>query len=89
MSGSANFCDSSGQVCSDYADITTSVNIFVSGDSVNDSVRPYVSVSFYKAGRYVGNGQLSGQIPVSGWVRGNWAYINGSGYLTGDVFITE
>lgn len=89
MSGSANLCDSSGEICSGYTSITTWANIFVNGNSVNDWVHPYVNVSFYKAGRYVGSAQMNGQIPVSGWVNGKWIDINGSGYLTGDVLVTE
>ncbi|MDD5630323.1 MAG: hypothetical protein PHU21_14760 [Elusimicrobia bacterium] len=89
VSGSANLCDSSGQVCSGYTTITTWANLFVNGDFVNDWVRPYVNVSFYKAGRYVGSAQLSGSVPVSGWVSGNWVHVSGSGYLSGSVLVTE
>ena len=89
VSGYANLCDSSGQVCSGYTNITTWANIFVNNNFVSDWVRPYVNVSFYKAGRYVGSAQLNGSIPVSGWVNGNFINLSGSGYLSGDVLVTD
>jgi hypothetical protein len=89
MSGYANLCDSSGQVCSGYTTITTYASFFVNGNFINDWLRPNVNVSFYKAGLYVGSAMMSGQIPVSGGVNGNWVNVNGSGYLNGDVLVTE
>ncbi|MBI5240349.1 MAG: hypothetical protein HY926_07735 [Elusimicrobia bacterium] len=89
LRGSANICDPSGQVCSGYTTITTWSNVFVNGNFVTDWLRPYLNVSFYKGGRYVGSGQVSGSIPVSGWVNGNWVFLNGSGYLDGNVLVNE
>jgi hypothetical protein len=89
VNGSANICDSSGQVCSGYTTVTTWANVFVNGNYVSDWLRPSVSVSFYKGGRYVGSGQVTGSIPVSGFVNGNWVHLTGSGYLNGDVFVNE
>jgi hypothetical protein len=89
VNGSANFCDSTGQVCSGYTTVTTWANIFVHGDYVSDWLRPSVNVSFYKGGRYVGSGQVTGSIPVSGFLNGNWIHLTGSGSLDGNVYINE
>jgi hypothetical protein len=89
VNGSANICDSSGQVCSGYTTVSTWANVFVNGNYVSDWLRPNVSVSFYKGGRYVGSGQISGSIPVSGFLNGDWVHLSGSGYLSGDVFVNE
>ena len=89
MNGSANICDSTGQVCSGYTTVTTWANVFVNGNYVSDWLRPNVSVSFYKGGRYVGSGTVTGSIPVSGFVNGNWVHLNGSGYLDGNIVVNE
>ena len=89
MNGSANLCDSTGQVCSGYTTVTTWANVFVNGSHVSDWLRPNVSVSFYKGGRYVGSGYVTGSIPVSGFVNGNWVHLSGSGYLDGNIVVNE
>jgi len=89
FTSNVNLCDSSGQVCSGYTAVTSWANLYVNGNFVNDWLRPNASAAFYKDGRYVGTTQLSGTIPVSGWVNGNWVNISGSGYLTGDLYLTQ
>ena len=89
LHGSTNLCDSSGQICSGYTTISTYSNLFVNGNFVSDWVRPYVSVSFYKAGRYVGSAQINGSVSVTGWVNGNWVNVNGYGNLSGSLYVTE
>ena len=44
--------------------------------------------SFYKDGRYAGSARVEGSVFLTGWVNGDWVYVNGSGDLTGNVLIT-
>ena len=85
FSGYANICDSTGKICTGYIPITFVSTIFINDNFVSAVVRPDVPVSFYKDGRYIGTTQLTGNIPVSGWLNAGWARLNGYGALTGDL----
>ena len=88
LTGRADFCDSSGQVCSGATSITASANLFLNSDFASGYVRPSADVAFYKDGHYVGSGRLDGNIFVSGNKIGDVLYLSGSGTLTGDVSVS-
>ncbi len=56
---------------------------------VSESVRVSERVSVYKNGRYVGTTTVTGTIRVTGWVSGNWLRLDGSGRISGGIFVRE
>ncbi len=56
---------------------------------ISESVRVSERVSIYKNGRYVGSTTVTGTIRVSGWISGNWLRLDGSGTISGSLFVRE
>ena len=91
FNGSTRVEGDNGKITSDYFSINQSEHFWLNGPSshVSGYVRPNVSVSLYKDGKYIGQGYVSGTIHVSGWNNNGWVNLSGSGQLTGDVSITD
>ncbi|MDT8287610.1 MAG: hypothetical protein RQ748_10900 [Elusimicrobiales bacterium] len=90
FSGYTTVRDSSGRVTSNSVRVSSYEGIWLRpGQYVNHSVRPNVSVSLYKDGKYAGSTTVSGYISVSGWPSSNYVTLNGSGYVEGSLYITE
>lgn len=53
------------------------------------SVRVSAYVNLYRDGKYIGSTNVSGYIPVSGWINGSWVNLSGYGSLTGSVFVRD
>ncbi|HBE87806.1 MAG TPA: hypothetical protein DDW67_01500 [Elusimicrobia bacterium] len=90
FSGYTTVRDSSGRVTSNSVRISSYEGIWLRpGQYVHHSVRPNVSVSLYRDGKFVGSTYVSGYISVSGWPSSNYVTLNGSGHVEGSLYITE
>ncbi|KAF0127217.1 MAG: hypothetical protein FD189_430 [Elusimicrobia bacterium] len=90
FSGYTTVRDSSGRVTSNSVRVSSYEGLWLRpGQYIHHSVRPNMSVSLYKDGKYVGSTTVSGYISVSGWPSSNYVTLNGSGYLEGSLYITE
>lgn len=90
FSGYATVRDSSGRVTSNSVRISSHEGIWLRpGQYVHHGVRPNVSVSLYKDGRYAGSTHVSGYISVSGWPSSNYVTLSGSGYVEGGLYLAD
>jgi hypothetical protein len=90
FSGYTTVRDSSGRVTSNSVRVSVYEGVWLRPNQyVHHSLRPNVSVSLYKDGKYVGSTYVSGYISVSGWPSSSYVSLNGSGYLEGSLYITE
>jgi hypothetical protein len=72
------------QYVSVYCSFWANPNQFIS-----QTVYPNISMSVYKEGKYIGNIYTNGSINISGWGNSNYVSLNGSGYLTANLYVTE
>jgi len=56
---------------------------------ISEYVRVSQYVSVYKNGRYVGSTNVTGTIRVSGWLSGKWLRLDGSGTISGSLFVRD
>ncbi len=90
FSGYTTVRDSSGRVTSNSVRVSSYEGIWLRpGQYVHHSVRPNVSVTLYKDGKYAGSTYISGYISVSGWPSSNYVTLNGSGYVEGSLYIAD
>ncbi|MFA6004744.1 MAG: hypothetical protein WC881_11835 [Elusimicrobiota bacterium] len=85
LRGNATLTDATGQIRSQFTWITVAGDIYVSGGFVSAWARPNTQVHFYKNGKYAGSAWIRGDVPVNGWVSGNWLNLSGFGQLSGQL----
>ena len=83
LTGWASFRDSSG-----YINESASMWIYPN-QHVFQTVRPNVYAQFYRNGKPLGAVYMTGSVSVSGWPSGNYVSLNGSGYLTGSIYVED
>ncbi|OGR88089.1 MAG: hypothetical protein A3J74_08540 [Elusimicrobia bacterium RIFCSPHIGHO2_02_FULL_57_9] len=89
LRGQTDIQDSSGRIRSGFLSVSENAYVYVSGGMVSHWVRLNTYVSFYQDGRHVGSAWVSGNIPVSGYLSGNWLSLSGSGALSGNLSISD
>jgi hypothetical protein len=89
FTGWANFRSDDGTIQSGSTSISHTEFVWVHSDHVTAHVRPWVHVSLYRNGKYLGSARLDGTIFVSGWRNGSTLHMNGSGTLSTTVWIDE
>ncbi|MDO8806517.1 MAG: hypothetical protein Q7R35_19060 [Elusimicrobiota bacterium] len=90
LSGWANFRDSSGQVTSNNSYINVYSSMWITPNQyVMQTVWPNVYTQFYYKGKPVGSASMSGSVSVSGFPSGNYVSLNGSGYLSGSIYVAD
>jgi len=90
LNGWATFRDSSGQVTSNNSYINVPASMWIYPNQyVFQTVSPNIYVQFYNQGRPVGSAYMSGSISVNGWPSGNYVTLNGSGNLTGSIYVED
>ena len=90
LTGWANFRDSSGQVTSNNSYINVMTSMFITPNQyVMQTVWPNVYTQFYYNGKPVGSASMSGSVSVSGFPSGSYVSLNGSGYLSGSIYVAE
>ncbi len=90
LNGWATFRDSSGQVTSNNSYISVPASMWIYPNQyVFQTVYPNVYAQFYNKGAPVGSTSMSGSISVNGWPSGNYVTLNGSGNLTGSIYVED
>ncbi len=90
LSGWGTFRDSSGRITSNNTHISATASFWVRpNQSVFETVRPSVYVTFYRDGRMVGSTNMTGSITVNGWPSSNYFSLSGSGYLNGSMYVED
>lgn len=90
LTGWASFRDSSGQVTSNSSYINTMAYMWITPNQyVFQSVSPNVYAQFYYKGKPVGSANMTGYISVSGFPSGNYVSLNGSGNMTGSIYVED
>lgn len=90
FSGWTTLKDPSGRITSNSVSISFSEGVWANPNQhIFQTVRPNVTVSFYKDGQYAGSTTVSGYISVSGWPSSSFINVSGSGYLEGSLYLTE
>lgn len=90
LNGWATFRDSSGQVTSNNSYISVPASMWIYPNQyVFQTVYPNVYAQFYYKGRPVGSTSMSGSISVNGWPGGSYVSLNGSGNLTGSIYVED
>lgn len=90
LTGWASFRDSSGQVTSNNSYINTMAYMWITPNQyVFQNVSPNVYAQFYYKGKPVGSANMTGFISVSGFPSGNYVSLNGSGNLTGSIYVED
>ena len=90
LSGWGTFANATGRITSSNTYINVSMATWVYPNKpIREIAWPQVNVQFYRAGQLVGSAILSGSISVSGWPSGSFFTVQGSGQLTGAVYVTE
>ncbi|MFH2202417.1 MAG: hypothetical protein ABIJ96_04845 [Elusimicrobiota bacterium] len=90
LSGSTSLFGSGG-VSAGNVRINERVSIYLREGSnyISESVQVSEYVSVYKNGRYVGSTHVTGTIRVSGWLSGKWLRLDGSGTISGSLFVQD
>jgi hypothetical protein len=90
LSGWASFRDSTGEVTSNNSYINTMAYMWITPNQyVFQSVSPNVYAQFYYKGKPVGSTSMTGYISVSGFPSGNYVSLNGSGNMTGSIYVED
>lgn len=89
FNGWADFRSDDGTIRSGSTSIHHTEMVWVHGDHVTAHVRPWVHVSLYRNGKYLGSARLDGTIFVSGWKNGPSLNMSGSGILSTTVWLNE
>ncbi len=90
LSGWASFRDSSGDVTCNNAYINTMVSMWITPNQyVFQTVWPNVYVQCSYKGKPAGSVNMSGSVSVSGFPSGNYVSLNGSGNLTGSLYVED
>jgi len=90
LTGWANFRDSSGQVTSNNSYINVPASMWITPNQyVMQTVWPNIYTQFYYKGKPVGSASMSGSVSVSGFPSGSYVSLNGSGYLSGSIFVAD
>ncbi len=90
LNGWASFRDSSGQVTSNNSYISVPASMWIYPNQyVSQTVWPNVYAQFSYKGKPAGSTSMSGSIMVSGWPSGNYVSLNGSGYLSGSIYVED
>ena len=90
LTGWASFRDSTGQVTSNNSYINTMVSMWITPNQyVFQSVYPNVYAQFYYKGKPVGSTNMTGYISVSGFPSGSSVFLNGSGNMTGSIYVED
>lgn len=90
LTGWANFRDSSGQVTSNNSYINVPASMWITPNQyVMQTVWPNVYTQFYYNGKPAGSASMSGSVSVSGFPGGNYVSLNGSGYLSGSIYVAD
>lgn len=90
LSGWGTFRDSSGKISSNNTHISVNASFWVRpNQSLFETVRPSVYVTFYRDGRMVGSTNMTGSISVNGWPGSSYFSLSGSGYLNGSMYVED
>jgi len=90
LTGWGNFRDSSGRITSNSTYINATASFWVRpNQSIFETVRPSVYVTFYRDGKMVGSTNMTGSISVNGWPSSSHFTLNGSGYLNGSMYVED
>ena len=90
LTGWASFRDSTGEVTSNNSYINTTAYMWITPNQyVFQSVSPNVYAQFYYKGKPVGSANMTGYISVSGFPGGNYVSLNGSGNMTGSLYVED
>lgn len=90
LSGWGTFRDSSGRITSNNTHISATASFWVRpNQSVFETVRPNVYVTFYRDGKIVGSTSMTGSISVNGWPSSSYFSLSGSGYLNGSMYVED
>lgn len=90
LSGWATFRDSTGKITSNNTYINVIASMFINPNQyVFQTVWPNVSAQFYRDGKPVGSTSMSGSISVSGFPSSNFVTLNGTGNLTGSIYVED
>ncbi len=90
MTGWATFRDNTGKITSNntYVNVTASMWIYPN-QFVSQTVWPNIYVRLYRDGKYIGSANMTGSINVTGWPSSSYVYLNGNGYLNGDLYVED
>ena len=90
LTGWASFRDSAGEVTSNNSYINTMAYMWITPNQyVFQSVSPNVYVQCSYKGKPAGSVNMSGFISVSGFPSGNYVSLNGSGNMTGSLYVED
>jgi len=90
LSGWVTFRDSSGKITSNNTYISVPASMFINPNQyVFQTVWPNVYAQFYRDGKPVGSANMSGSINVSGFPSSNYVMLNGTGNLTGSIYVED
>lgn len=90
LTGWASFRDSSGEVTCNNTYINTMASMWITPNQyVFQTVRPSVYAQCSYKGRPAGSVNMSGSVSVSGFPSGNYVSLNGSGSLTGSLYVED
>jgi len=90
LTGWGTFRDSSGQVTSNNTYINTYASMWIYPNQyVFQTVYPNVYAQFSYKGKPVGSTSMTGSVSVSGWPSGNYVSLNGSGNLSGSIYVED
>ncbi len=87
----SGYLSGTGGVRAGNVSISERVSIYLreGQNYISEYVRVSERVSVYKNGRYVGSTNVTGTIRVSGYISGNWLRLDGSGNVSGSLFVRE
>ena len=90
LTGWASFRDSSGEVTCNNTYINQPVSVWITPNQyVFQTVWPNVYAQFNYKGKPAGSANMSGSISVSGFPSGNYVSLNGSGNMTGSIYVED
>ena len=90
LSGWATFRDSTGKITSNNTYISVPASMFINPNQyVFQTVFPNVYAQFYRDGKPLGSTSMSGSISVSGFPSSNYVMLNGTGNLTGSIYVED